>query len=95
MANSICIAGSDSKYQLPDARPAGFCAGLWHAVIAPVTFVVSLRNPGVGIYEANNNGRWYNFGFVALAIAVYMPEDWELFSYVALAGAAMLMIAWQ
>jgi len=25
---------------------------------------VSLFNPDVGIYEYNNNGGWYNFGFV-------------------------------
>ena len=30
----------------------------------PITFIVSLFNPDVGIYESNNNGGWYNFGFV-------------------------------
>lgn len=30
----------------------------------PITFIVSLFNPSVGIYEVNNNGGWYNFGFV-------------------------------
>jgi hypothetical protein len=30
----------------------------------PIAFLVSLFNPGVGIYETHNNGAWYNFGFV-------------------------------
>ena len=64
MANKLAVAGPDSKYKLPDAEPAGFWAGFWHGSIMPITFIVSLFNPGVGIYETNNNGGWYNFGFV-------------------------------
>ncbi|HEY3544911.1 MAG TPA: hypothetical protein VGK17_02325, partial [Propionicimonas sp.] len=33
--------------------------------ISPITFIVSLFNHDVGIYEVHNNGGWYNFGFVA------------------------------
>jgi predicted small secreted protein len=44
--------------------PAGFWLGLWHGFITPVTFIVSLFNDGVGIYEVRNNGGWYDFGFV-------------------------------
>jgi hypothetical protein len=43
---------------------AGFWFGLWHGVIAPVTFVISLFNGDVGIYEVHNSGTWYDFGFV-------------------------------
>jgi hypothetical protein len=43
---------------------AGFWLGLWHGVITPVTFVVSLFNDNVNIYEVHNNRNWYNFGFV-------------------------------
>ena len=64
MVNKLAVAGSDSKYKLPDAEPAGFWAGFWHGAILPIAFLVSLFNPGVGIYEAHNNGAWYNFGFV-------------------------------
>ena len=42
---------------------AGFWLGLWHGIIAPVTFVISLFSD-VGIYEVHNNGGWYDFGFV-------------------------------
>lgn len=43
---------------------AGFWLGLWHGVIAPITFVVSLFSETVNVYEVHNNGGWYNFGFV-------------------------------
>lgn len=47
-----------------DATPAGFWLGLWQGLIAPITFVISLFNDGVNIYEVHNTGGWYNFGFV-------------------------------
>lgn len=43
---------------------AGFWLGLWHGIIAPVTFVISLFSDTVNVYEVHNNGNWYNFGFV-------------------------------
>ena len=42
---------------------AGFWLGLWHGVIAPFAFVVSLFK-SVSIYEVHNNGAWYNFGYL-------------------------------
>ena len=64
MANKLAVAGPDSKFKLPDAEPAGFWVGFWHGMIAPITFVISLFNPGVRFYETNNNGGWYDFGFI-------------------------------
>lgn len=49
----------------------GFLAGLWHGLIMPITFIISLFDSGVRIYEANNNGRWYEFGFVIGASATF------------------------
>lgn len=43
---------------------AGFWLGLWHGLISPITFLVSLFNDHVSIYEVHNNGGWYNFGFM-------------------------------
>lgn len=45
------------------AGTPGFWLGLWHGMIFPVTFVVSLFNHSVGVYAAVNDGGWYNFGF--------------------------------
>jgi len=64
MANFLSVAGSNSVYKEPGAKAAGFWGGLWHGIIAPITFVVSLLVNGVSIYETNNNGRWYEFGFM-------------------------------
>ena len=64
MANSLAVAGLNSKYKAMGVSPAGFWAGLWHGLICPVTFLASLFFDGIGIYETKNNGRWYEFGFV-------------------------------
>ena len=69
MANILAVAGANSKYKEPEARPAGFWAGLWHGLILPITFLVSLFVDGVSIYETSNNGRWYEFGFVLGVLA--------------------------
>jgi hypothetical protein len=42
----------------------GFLQGLWHGIIAPVTFIISLFSDKVEMYEVHNNGGWYNFGFL-------------------------------
>ncbi len=47
-----------------DIDPAGFWAGLWHGFISLITFIISLFNSNVGIYEVNNSGWPYNLGFI-------------------------------
>lgn len=47
-----------------EGKVAGFWLGLWHGLIAPITFVLSLFKDDIGVYEVHNNGRWYNFGFI-------------------------------
>ena len=47
-----------------DGDVAGFWMGLWHGIIAPVTFVISLFTDNVNLYDVHNNGNWYDFGFV-------------------------------
>ena len=64
MSNVLAVAGPGSRFQVPGAASAGFWAGLWHGLISPITFLVSLFSPNVRIYETNNRGRWYDFGFI-------------------------------
>jgi hypothetical protein len=64
VANILAIAGPNSKYGQPDANPAGFWAGLWHGLICQFTFLISLFNPNVRIYETHNRGRLHDFGFL-------------------------------
>ncbi len=47
-----------------DGDIAGFWLGLWHGIIACITFIISLFSDYVHFYEVHNNGAWYNFGFV-------------------------------
>lgn len=53
----------------PDGAVAGFWLGLWHGIILPISFVVSLFQDTVNVYEVHNNGGWYNFGF---SLGVFM-----------------------
>lgn len=62
--NRFFAPGPNSRYAASGARPAGFFDGLWHGVISPITFIVSLYDDDVAIYEANNRGGWYDFGFL-------------------------------
>lgn len=53
-----------------DLAPAGFWAGLWHGFISLFTFIISLFNDQVTIYEVNNSGWPYNLGFI-LGIMIF------------------------
>jgi hypothetical protein len=64
MVNKLSVAGPDSKYRQPDAKPAGFWAGWWHGSIAPITLIVGLFKPGVRMYETHNTGAGYDVGFL-------------------------------
>lgn len=65
---SACAAAGNPEAS--SAAEAGFWLGLWHGLITPVTFVISLFTDGVGIYEVANSGAWYDFGYViGLSIA--------------------------
>jgi hypothetical protein len=70
---SGCTAGSNPLTDTPanalcctelGGTSAGLWLGLWHGLIAPVTFFVSLFSSGTSVYEVRNNGGWYNAGFL-------------------------------
>jgi hypothetical protein len=63
---SACAAGANPELGTAaiDGDVAGLWLGLWHGVIAPVTFIISLFTDNVNLYEVHNNGNWYDFGFV-------------------------------
>ena len=44
--------------------PYGFWGGLWHGIIAPFSFIGSIIDDDIAMYAVNNNGGWYDFGFV-------------------------------
>ena len=57
---SGCVPGDGTSTA---EKPAGFFWGVWHGWIAPVSLVISLFKPDIGIYEVYNNGFWYDLGF--------------------------------
>jgi len=63
---SSCVAGPNKLEKIPntEGKVAGFWKGLWHGLIAPITFIVSIFTKNVRFYEVHNSGFWYNFGFV-------------------------------
>ncbi|MDD5507800.1 MAG: hypothetical protein PHD25_05650 [Bacteroidales bacterium] len=54
-----------------DVAAANFWAGLWHGFISLFTFIISLFNDKVTIYEVNNVGKLYNLGFILGAMIFY------------------------
>lgn len=44
--------------------PYGFWGGLWHGIIAPFSFIGSVFSDDIALYAVNNNGAWYDLGFV-------------------------------
>jgi hypothetical protein len=67
-----CTAGPNPSANTPgkEGKIAGFWQGLWQGFITPVTFIISLFNKTVHIYEVHNNGGWYNAGFLLGASAI-------------------------
>jgi hypothetical protein len=68
-----CAAGPNAMVNTPneEGRVAGFWQGLWHGIIAPVTFVISLFSDKVHVFETHNNGNWYVFGFLLGLTAIW------------------------
>jgi hypothetical protein len=60
VAITSCTPGGEEFTE----EAAGFFMGLWHGFIVFFTFIASLFFDNIGIYEINNNGGWYNFGFI-------------------------------
>jgi hypothetical protein len=60
-----CAPHANPLVDTPGVRGvAGFWSGFWHGLICMITFVVSLFNPGVRVYEVHNSGAWYDLGFI-------------------------------
>lgn len=57
-------ADSPDLIQAVNMDKVGFWHGLWHGIISPIAFVVSLFSENTAIYAIYNNGIWYDFGFI-------------------------------
>src|SRR3990170_604287 len=63
---SACAPGANQLENVPPegGTVAGFWLGLWHGIIAPITFIISIFRSDVRFYEVHSDGFWYNLGFV-------------------------------
>jgi hypothetical protein len=63
-----CVAIQDA-HAVAAGAPS-FWAGLWHGLIFPLAWIVSLFTSSVAVYAVPNNGGWYDFGYF-LGIVVF------------------------
>jgi hypothetical protein len=59
-----CADVSQIQYMNPSEHVYGFWGGTWHGMITIPSFIGSLIWNDVAIYAVNNNGGWYDFGFI-------------------------------
>jgi hypothetical protein len=57
---SSCLPGDGRNSA---EKPANFLMGIWHGWIAPLSVIVGIFNKSIRVYEPNNTGWWYDFGF--------------------------------
>ena len=65
----VLLSGCADRTYVQDCMPVdghvyGFWAGTWHGIIMPFSFIGSLFSDDISVYAVNNNGAWYDFGFV-------------------------------
>jgi len=63
-----CTAGS--AHYTTDT-PAGFWQGLWHGIISVITLIIHIFDNTIQVYEINNTGGWYDFGFLLGVICIW------------------------
>ena len=63
-----CAAGNA---QFTTESPAGFWYGLWHGIISIISLIIHIFNANVSVYEINNTGGWYDFGFILGIITIW------------------------
>ena len=59
-----CAEVSPNAIDCVNESSYGFFGGLWHGLISIFSFVGSLFMDDVAVYAYNNNGAWYDFGFL-------------------------------
>ena len=97
MANLFRIAGENSKYQLERKR-AGFFAGVWHGIIAPVTIILQFAGyyvpglAGVSFYELHQRRRRYNVGFILAVASLYQYYIVEGYSFFVMIALGLLVL---
>jgi len=66
IAFTSCMPNPEQDF---DKSPAGFFNGVWHGWIAPFSLIVGFFNDHTRVYDPNNTGWWYDFGFYMAVIS--------------------------
>jgi len=61
-----CLPGDGKNSAV---KPANFLMGIWHGWVAPISIIAGLFNKAIRVYEVNNTGWWYDFGFYMAIIS--------------------------
>ncbi len=61
-----CLPGDGKKTA---EEPGNFLTGVWHGWVAPVSVIVGIFNDDIRVYEVENTGWWYDFGFYIAIIS--------------------------
>ena len=62
---SGCAKSPNVVVSIPsDTHIYGFWAGTWHGMISSISFIGSFFDNSIKVYAINNNGHFYNFGFI-------------------------------
>jgi hypothetical protein len=59
-----CADSVNVEQCINNVNQAGFWSGVWDGMITQFSFIGSLFSDDIAIYAVNNNGAWYDFGFV-------------------------------
>jgi hypothetical protein len=65
---SGCAAGDT---QFTQETPADFWYGLWHGIISIIALIIHVFNDSFAVYEVNNTGGWYDFGFLLGIVCIW------------------------
>jgi len=61
-----CLPGDGKR---TEEKPGNFLTGIWHGWVAPISVIVGIFNKNIRVYEAQNTGWWYDFGFYMAIIS--------------------------
>lgn len=65
----VLVPGCFPTYLSEGESVSGFFMGVWHGWIAPISLIAGVFDSNIRIYEPNNSGWWYDFGFYIAIIA--------------------------
>lgn len=80
---ALVLSGCADASHIQECLPAvehtyGFWGGAWHGMITEISFIGSLFSDDITIYAVNNNGAWYDFGFIGGAAIMIKVIGWGI-----------------